>query len=233
MADTPEDIVQKTFWQPSPHTTEAERRPQWRTDPVTIAAACLLSRGELAHLERWLNETAGRAVMKTHRPDASTPRSALWKGIDTLTFHAWDGVRSNDFTAHIDMGGTSPSDPEGFVYRYAGGSLFMGSGDPDNRAGAISESVLLAASNAPMTELLPHPIFAGLKWQADQDPGVIPPAFGKGPGTPRTATTLKGPPVDVGLSKVPGTAFAKLVEQRRAAFVEAVLELNPMPEDDA
>lgn len=124
----------------------------WRTCPVTIAAAAILSQGDAARLEEWLNQPlAFMDKFQSTRPDATSDAWTLWKGIDDIVFHAWADDR---FIAVIKMGG-------GDGLQYGDATLGVG--------GEMPETLRVGASGRPMTELLPHPIFDGLSWSDTQE----------------------------------------------------------------
>lgn len=218
-----DDIRQIAHWIPDPDALRREGEKSWRTCPVTIAAAAMLDDDELDRLAGWLapetpfmEKMAFSRLVRQHVPAPPADGAAdLWTGVHRIVFHAWADRR---FIAMVDFGKPPASDLEGYRTRYADGHLVLGSGNPDDRHSVIPDTVLAAAAGSPMTALLPHPMFDGLHWADDQDPGVVEPIFGKGPATPRPATMLKGPEVDIPLGVDPGARFAQFARERRAGF---------------
>ena len=129
-------------------------------------------------------------------PGADEGRALLWRGIHRLRFTAWAQGR---FIAIIDMG--TPVEGRDYNVRYADGSMAVD--------GKLPQSMMSGAAGRPMTELLPHPLFNGIRWSDDQ-----------------SGDFLKGPSVDIALGVRPGKALQALAQNMRSDMLDAARQMS-------
>ena len=131
----------------------------WTTCPVTLRALAMLDDATLDAIVATIDETraADTRFGPYGRPTAHPPLATMWEGVDTVTLRALAHGR-----LVVDI---SFATATGGLARYADGR-FEGTID-------LPDTLLTALAGGPITRLLDHPLFEGLRFMDELQAGDV------------------------------------------------------------